>query len=119
MHEFGLCKDIVSAVERRADGRRVTAVRVRVGVAHRVSEHALAQAFTEVAEGTVADGAAIEVVSEPMRATCHTCGASADAQDPFDPCAACGGTDLDVHGGDALLLESITVPTTEAEGRSY
>ncbi len=31
MHELGLCEAIVAATVRRAAGRRVTAVRVRIG----------------------------------------------------------------------------------------
>ena len=109
MHEFGLCEDILGAVERRAAGRRVTGVRVRVGAHHRVSEPALAQAFALIATGTVADGATIELVSVPVQITCRSCGARTDAQDAFDRCSACAGTDLDVRGGDEFLLESIRV----------
>jgi hypothetical protein len=29
MHEFGLCEGVLDAVRQRADGRRVTGVRVR------------------------------------------------------------------------------------------
>lgn len=31
MHELGLCEDILRAVLKRADGRRVRACRVRIG----------------------------------------------------------------------------------------
>ena len=36
LHELGLCEGVLQAVERRAAGRRVTRVRVRVGAQHRV-----------------------------------------------------------------------------------
>lgn len=62
MHELGLCEGILEAVERRAAGRRVAGVRVRVGELHQVVEPALAQAFELVAEGTVAEGAAVDLV---------------------------------------------------------
>jgi hydrogenase nickel incorporation protein HypA/HybF len=62
MHEFGLCEGILDAVERRAAGREVAGVRVRVGEALRVAEPALDQAFTLASEGTVAEGAQIEMV---------------------------------------------------------
>lgn len=114
MHEFGLCEDILGAVERRAAGRRVTGVRVRVGAQHRVSEPALAQAFALIATGTVADGATMEVVPVPMRVTCRSCGAQADSEDAFERCSACAGTDLDVRGGDEFLLESIRVAASES-----
>lgn len=62
MHEMGLCEGIIDAVERRAAGRRVTAVRVRAGELLMVAEPALEQAFALLAEGTVAEGARVELV---------------------------------------------------------
>ena len=114
MHEFGLCEDILGAVERRAAGRRVTGVRVRVGAAHRVSEAALAQAFELVAAGTVAAGATLDVVPVLMHVTCRSCGAQAESEDAFGRCSACEGTDLDVRGGDELLLESIQIAASDS-----
>ena len=48
MHELGLCEGVLEAVERRAAGRRVTRVRVRVGAQHRVVESAFDQSFALV-----------------------------------------------------------------------
>jgi hydrogenase nickel incorporation protein HypA/HybF len=62
MHEFGLCEGILDAVERRAAGREVAGVKVRVGQALRVVEPALDQAFLLASEGTLAEGAEIEMV---------------------------------------------------------
>jgi len=114
VHELGLCEDILGAVERRAAGRRVTGVRVRVGAAHRVSEAALAQAFELVAAGTVAAGATVDVVPLPMHVTCRSCGSQASSQDALARCSACGGIDLDMRDGDELVLESIQVATSES-----
>jgi Zn finger protein HypA/HybF involved in hydrogenase expression len=52
-----MCESILDAVERRAAGRRVTRVRVRIGTLHRVVEPALDQAFSLVSGGTAAGGA--------------------------------------------------------------
>jgi hydrogenase nickel incorporation protein HypA/HybF len=65
MHEIGMCEALLDAVEKRAAGRHVTGVRVRIGTTHRVAEPALAQGFELVAAGSVADGAAIELVTVP------------------------------------------------------
>lgn len=62
MHEIGLCEGILDAVERRAGGRKVLAVRVRAGQRLCVVEPALDQAFTLVSEGTVAEGARVELI---------------------------------------------------------
>jgi hydrogenase nickel incorporation protein HypA/HybF len=65
MHEIGLCESLLDAVERRANGRKVLGVKFRVGDQHRVVDEALDQAFELVAVGTVAEGAAVELVVVP------------------------------------------------------
>ncbi len=107
MHEFGLCEAILEAVERRAAGRPVTRVRVRIGTLHRVVEPALDQAFEMVSTGTVADGADVDVVVIPVQATCSACGEVTESADPVVICPACGATDPAMVGGDELTLESI------------
>jgi hydrogenase nickel incorporation protein HypA/HybF len=102
-----MCEAILDAVERRAAGRRVTRVRVRVGVLHRVVSPALDQAFALVSEGTVAAGAAVDLVVVPARVRCAACGHEAETGDPLAVCSACGGADVEVAGGDELVLESI------------
>jgi hydrogenase nickel incorporation protein HypA/HybF len=107
VHELGLCEGILQAVERRAGGRRVTRVRVRVGAQHRVVEPALDQAFALVSQGTVADGAAVDLVVVPARVRCRDCRHEAEATDALAACSACGGLDLEIEGGDELILEAI------------
>ncbi|MGH3655090.1 MAG: hydrogenase maturation nickel metallochaperone HypA [Micromonosporaceae bacterium] len=63
MHEIGLCEPVLDAVQRRAAGRRVTGVKLRVGAAHRVVPAAMQQAFELVSAGTVAEGAALELLA--------------------------------------------------------
>jgi hydrogenase nickel incorporation protein HypA/HybF len=111
VHELGLSEAILEAVEKRAAGRKVTRVRIRVGATHRVAEPALDQAFSEVAGGTVAEGAAVEVVVVPVEATCRSCGSKSEMDDVWGLCPVCGGADLDTAGGDELTLESIEVAT--------
>lgn len=107
MHEFGLCEAILESVERRAAGRKVARVRVRIGTLHRVVEPALEQAFSLVAIGTVAENAAVDLVVIPARARCDGCGAEAEVSDPLAVCPACGSLDVALSGGDDLILESI------------
>ena len=107
MHELGLCESFLEAVERRAAGRPVIGIRVRVGALHRVVDGAFAQAFALVSEGTVADGATVEVVTVPARLTCVDCGATSEAAAPLPVCPTCGAPDPALAGGDELVLESI------------
>jgi hydrogenase nickel incorporation protein HypA/HybF len=113
VHELGMCEAILDAVERRAAGRPVARVRVRVGVLHRVVEPALDQAFALVSAGTVAAGAAVDLVVVPARVSCAACGHEAECNDPLAVCSVCGGGDLEVAGGDELVLESIQLANGE------
>jgi hydrogenase nickel incorporation protein HypA/HybF len=107
MHELGLCSSIVDAIERRAGERPVAKVRVRVGRLHHVHPEAFDQSFAVAALGTVAEGAAAELVLLPVRARCATCGKSWDGDDIPVACPECGEMGVELIGGDELVLESI------------
>jgi len=112
MHELGMCEAIVDAIERRAGQRPVAHVRVRVGRLHHVHPEAFDQAFAMAAAGSVAEDASAELVMLPVRGRCHACHADFEAEDSFgygyrEACPKCGGVDVEMTGGDELVLESI------------
>jgi hydrogenase nickel incorporation protein HypA/HybF len=107
MHELGMCEDIVAAVTQRAQGRRVAAVRVRVGSLQRVHPEAFVQSFALAADGTVAAGARVDLVAVAARTRCASCGATTESEELLTACPACGGVDVRIAGGDELVLESI------------
>jgi len=111
MHELGLCEDIVAAVEKRATGRTVARVRVRVGGLHHVHPEAFEQSFAVAAAGGVAEGARAELVLLPVRARCRACGVDAEADELIVVCPACGSFDVELTGGDELLLELLEYAT--------
>lgn len=111
MHEIGLCQSVLSVVEEQAAGSRVTGVRLRVGALHRVSPEAFDQNFSLVAAGSVADGAAVEVEIVPVLGHCRDCGHRWEAQDQLPLCPGCDSMQVDLSGGDELLLESLIVET--------
>ncbi|MCW3840544.1 hydrogenase maturation nickel metallochaperone HypA [Micromonospora yasonensis] len=115
MHETGLSEAIVAAVVRRAAGRRVTGLRVRIG-GHSVDRDVVTQGIQVAAVGTVVADAALDLVLEPMTVRCHECGRSARVDDHLAmvACPACGGIDVEVSGSDDVVLESITVDSVEA-----
>lgn len=107
MHELGLCSSIIEAVERRAGERRVARVKVRVGRLHHVHPDAFEQSFAIAAMGTVAEGAGADLVLLPARARCGSCGSESEGDEVPVFCPACGGSGMEVTGGDELMLESI------------
>jgi hydrogenase nickel incorporation protein HypA/HybF len=109
VHELGVCEGLLAVVERRAAGRQVARVRFRAGVLHRIDEPALRQAFELVSAGTVADGAELDLVTLPVIVRCRACEAETVADDMVAVCGTCGATDLDLRGGDELVLESLEI----------
>jgi hydrogenase nickel incorporation protein HypA/HybF len=116
MHEFGMCDGIVEAVQWRANGRRVARVKIRVGVMHRVVKEAFQQAFLHAAEGTEAESASLDLVILPVRSVCRSCQTEFESEDLATVCAKCGGVDLDLVGGQELVLESIEYAAMSNEG---
>jgi hydrogenase nickel incorporation protein HypA/HybF len=110
VHEMGMCEGIVEATLRRAKGRRVTSVRVRVG-GHPVDAAVVEQGFALAAFGTVAEGAALDLVMEPMTLRCGRCGHAApvEGHQAMVACPRCSGIDIELIGDDQVVLESISV----------
>jgi hydrogenase nickel incorporation protein HypA/HybF len=107
MHELGLCASIVDAVEQRAGERQVARVRIRVGRLHHVHPEAFDQSFAVAAMGSVAEGAEAELVLVPVRCRCTSCGATIERDEMPSACPECSGVDLEITGGDELILESL------------
>ncbi len=107
MHELGLCTSIVDAIERRAGDRTVSRVRVRAGRLLHVHPEAFDQSFAVAAMGTVAADAVAELVLLPVRARCSACDAAWECDEVAFVCPTCGSVQVELIGGDELMLESI------------
>jgi hydrogenase nickel incorporation protein HypA/HybF len=117
MHELSIAESIVRIAEAHADGRRVTAVEVRVGALRQVVPSALEFAFELVACGTPVGGATLELQEVAAEVSCRACGALTEVDGfPF-ACRACGGLDIDVVCGEELLVESLELEEELAAGR--
>lgn len=105
MHELGFCDGILEAVQRRALGRRVNRLRMRVGVLHRFDARAFQQAFSIAASGTEAEDAILDLIFVPVRSRCRVCQNESDGTEVEMVCARCGGVDIEASGGDEIVLE--------------
>jgi hydrogenase nickel incorporation protein HypA/HybF len=84
-----------------------------------VVPHALSFSFGLVAEGTLVEGAELQLESVPAIGRCRGCAAETELQDfPFQ-CAACGGIDLQIVAGDELMVESIEIEEADVELYSH
>jgi len=108
MHEMALTEDLVGLISERFAGRRVTRVVLEVGKLAAIVPDAFRFCFGVCAEGTVADGATLEIEETRGTARCRTC-AAAFAVDGFFGTCACGSLDLELSGGDQLRLKAVEV----------
>lgn len=117
MHEMGMCDAIVDAAVRRAGGRRVTGVRVRL-TGHPVDPDVIDQGFRLAAAGTAVEGASVELVVRPPEVRCRDCGGRTDAADARSlvACPRCGGVDVEATGHEEVVVESIAFAAAEDGG---
>ena len=107
MHELSITRNIVSIVAERAAGRRVKAVRLKVGRLAGVEVEALRFCFGVCCEGTSLAGAALEIEQPPGLGECQGCGETHELEQPLGTCP-CGGR-LRLVSGDELLVQSMEV----------
>jgi len=108
MHEVGLAEEIVAAVSRHAAGARVHRVVVAIGKLALVMPEALRFAFDLCCEGTPLEGACLEIIETPGRASCRQCGEMVVLERPLGWCS-CGSSDLEWISGEELTIKAMEV----------
>jgi hydrogenase nickel incorporation protein HypA/HybF len=107
MHELSIAESVVEVSLRHAAGRRVTAVGLKVGHLRQVVPSALEFAFELVTQGTALEGAELRMEEVPATGVCRDCGSESRLDGfPFS-CRECDGFDLELTGGEELLVESL------------
>ena len=111
MHELGVAGEILDVALAEADrhaAKKVTSIRLRVGVLRAIEPENLSFLFGHLALGTAAEGAHLEIVEEPVRVECEACGISEARSFTFE-CPRCKGSGVSVTGGDSLSILSLDV----------
>ncbi|MFV8165014.1 hydrogenase maturation nickel metallochaperone HypA [Mycobacterium sp. 134] len=108
MHEMAITQSVVDAVCEHAAGRRVHSVKLEVGALCAVVPDSMLFCFDLVTQGTVADGARLDLDIHPGAAHCRSCGAQFDLPDLILLCP-CGSADVEVTAGRELRILSMEV----------
>jgi hydrogenase nickel incorporation protein HypA/HybF len=108
MHEMALTQDLVGLIAEHCAGRRVTRVVLEVGKLAAVVPDAFRFCFELCAEGTPAEGAALEIRELPGRGLCRECGHESELNSAFDRCP-CGSLALQFLSGEELKLREVEV----------
>ena len=108
MHELALTQDLVELIAERCAGRRVTRVIVEVGKLAAVVPDAFHFCFELCVNGTVAEGAELEILETAGRGRCRACGKTVALQSFVDVCG-CGSSDVELLAGAELKLKAVEV----------
>lgn len=108
MHEMAITQSVVDAVCEHAAGRRVHSVKLEVGALCAIAPDSMLFCFDLVTQGTVADGARLDLDIQPGAAQCRSCGAQFDLPDLILLCP-CGSADVKVTAGRELRILSMEV----------
>lgn len=108
MHEMAITQSVVDAVCEHAAGRHVHSVKLEVGALCAIVPAAMEFCFGLATEGTVADGARLEIDVRPGAARCRACAVRFALSDPILLCP-CGSADVEVLEGRDLRILSMEV----------
>jgi hydrogenase nickel incorporation protein HypA/HybF len=106
MHELGITRNIVSIVTEKARGEQVRRVTIAIGKLSAVLPDAIRFCFDIVSQGTVAEGAELEIVEISGTAKCRTCGSQFELEQLYGRCP-CGSADITRLTGEELLIKQM------------
>ncbi len=112
MHEMSLTEGVLQILQDHAKSQgfeRVKTVWLEIGQLSGVEVEAMRFCFDAVMQGTLADQARLEIINVPGQAWCMPCGKSVTVQQRFEPCPECGSFQLQITGGDQMLIKELEV----------
>ena len=112
MHEMALTESVVEilAEEGRRQGfSRVKKVWLEIGALSGVEPEAMIFCFDVVTRGTLAEGAALEIVRTPGQGWCIDCEKNVALAERFGPCPECGGHRVQMTTGDEMRVKELEV----------
>ena len=112
MHEMSLCESVLQVLEQQAEVqqfRKVKTLWLEIGALSGVEVEALRFCFEAVVQGSLAEGARLEIVETPGQAWCLPCGGNVPVQQLYDECPVCGSHQLQVNGGRDMRIMELEV----------
>jgi hydrogenase nickel incorporation protein HypA/HybF len=109
MHEMSITQGIIDICESHAGGRRVLAVDVEIGELSSVVPEAIEFCFEACSQGTLIEGARINIVRIPGIGQCQDCGRETPLTSLFGACQLCGGFRVTVISGEEMKVREIEV----------
>lgn len=112
MHELSITSYLVEAVQNEAQQRgasRVCAINLIAGARAGIVDDSVQFYFEQLAPGTLAEGARLNIQHTPMRFYCAECATEYVPSAANFDCPTCGRVGQVTDDGSALLIESIEI----------
>jgi hydrogenase nickel incorporation protein HypA/HybF len=109
VHELSVCDAIVNTAMKRAKGRPVTQVTVRIGHLRQVVPDALQFGWEMLTSDTDLKGSELLIEEIPARVECQECQATTTLDMPILACATCGSFEVTLLSGEEFLIVSMEV----------
>ncbi len=112
MHEMSLCEGVLQVLQSEAQQQhfeRVKKVWLEIGELSSAEPDAMLFCFDVVVQGSVAEGAQLEIIRTPGEAWCMQCAKTVRVKQRFDECPDCGSYQLQVTGGDEMKIKQLEV----------
>ena len=115
MHELSLVKSVIDVLSGHAKENgwpRVTKVTIKIGKMRQVIPDVMKFSFSVASEGTLLEGAELEIIELPLSFTCRKCGFVWNEQ--VFSCPECGSNDAEIMHGMELDIDSVEVEDENA-----
>jgi len=112
MHEISLCESVVQLIEEQAVKQQFTRVKtvwLEIGALAGVETDAMYFSFEAVAEGSIADGAKLEIIDVAGEAFCPPCNSSVPVHARYDACPKCDHCPLEITAGEEMRIKELEV----------
>jgi len=107
LHELSLTQGLIEIAEehaRRENATVITSVTMEIGTLSGVMPEAVEFAFEACSQGTLADGATLEIRRIPALGRCHECGKESAMESLYDSCTSCNSFALEILKGQEMAL---------------
>lgn len=112
MHEMSLAEGVLQLVVETAErekAQRVKLVVLEIGRLSAVEPEALRFCFEAVTLGSIAHGAALEIVEVPGVGWCMPCAETVPMSESYGACPKCGGYQVQPTGGTEMRVKEIEI----------
>jgi hydrogenase nickel incorporation protein HypA/HybF len=108
MHELAITESLVDCVVEHVANGVVRRVVLEIGKFSGIVPDAIRFCFDICAQGTILEGAALELLETPARAQCRECKSCFELENILTLCA-CGSANLELLSGRELKIKQVEV----------